>query len=62
MICVQSQANVSKQIILLDGVHAGPPKWCVSWHGLNGTVHEGMNGILNVKVHLKTGSGNVNIN
>ena len=29
--------------------------------GLNRFVHEGMNHISNVKVHLKTRSGNVNI-
>ena len=28
--------------------------------GLNRFVHEGMNGISNIKVHLKTRSGNVN--
>ena len=51
----------SKQSTLLDGVYVGPPKQHVSWHGLNRSVHEAMNNISNVKVHLKTGSGNVNI-
>ena len=31
------------------------------WRGLNWSVHEGLNDILNVKVHLKTRSRNVNI-
>ena len=34
---------------------------CVVWDGLNRFVHEGMNHSSNVKVHLKTRSGNVNI-
>ena len=30
---VQRHANVSKQIILLDGVDVGPPKWPVGGRG-----------------------------
>ena len=47
--------------MLLDGVDVGPPKQCVCWRGLNRYVHEAMNCISNVKVYLKTRSGNVNI-
>ena len=60
-ICVQRHANVSKQAKLLDGLDASPLKWRVFRCGLNLFVHEGMNHISNVKVHLKTRSGNVNI-
>ena len=56
---VQSHASVSKQAALLDGLDASPLKWCVCWCGLNRFVHEGMNDISNVKVHLKTSSGNI---
>ena len=49
-------ANVSKQTTLLDGIHVGPPKWRVCGHGLNHTVHEGMNDISKVKVYLNTRS------
>ena len=31
------------------------------WVGLNRLVHEGKNHVSNVKVHLKTRSGNVNM-
>ena len=55
------QIIVSKQTTLLDGVDVGPPKQRVCWGGLNRTVHEAMNNISNVKIHLKTRSGNVNI-
>ena len=55
------QINASEQTTLLDGVDVGPPKQRVCWRGLNGSVHEAMNNISNVKVHLKTRSGNVNI-
>ena len=58
---VQRHANVSKQATLLDGLDVSPPKWCVCGCGLNRFVHEGMNDISNVKVHLKTINGNVNI-
>ena len=58
---VQRHANVSKQATLLGGVDVSPLKWCVCGCGLNRFVHEGMNHISNVKVHLKTRSGNVNI-
>ena len=58
---IQRHANVSKHATLLDGLDVSPLKWCVCRSGLNGFVHEGMNHISNVKVHLKTRSGNVNI-
>ena len=58
---VQCHADVSKQAMLLDGFDVSPLKWRVCECGLNGFVHEGMNHISNVKVHLKTRSGNVNI-
>ena len=58
---VQRQAKVSKETTLLDGFDLGPPNWRVYVRGLNHSVHEGMKGISNVKVHLKTHSGNVNI-
>ena len=58
---VQRHANVSKQATLLDGFDVSPLKWRVCGCGLNRFVHEGMNHISNVKVHLKTRSGNVNI-
>ena len=58
---VQRHANVSKQATLLDGLDVSPLKWRVRGCGLNRFVHEGMNHISNVKVHLKTRSGNVNI-
>ena len=44
----------------MDGVDVGPPKQRVCWRRLNRSVHEAMNNISNVKVHLKTRSGNVN--
>ena len=55
------QTKVSKQTTLLDGVDVGPHKQRVCWRSLNRYVHEAMNSISNVKVHLKTRSGNVNI-
>ena len=58
----QHHANVSKQATLLDGLDVSPLKWCVCGRGSNQFVHGGMNDISNVKVHLKTRSGNVNIN
>ena len=58
---VQRHTNVSKQAMLLDGLDVSPLKWRVCGNGLNRFVHEGMNHISNVKVHLKTRSGNVNI-
>ena len=58
---VQRHENVSKQATLLDGLDVSPLKWRVCGCGLNRFVHEGMNHISNVKVHLKTRSGNVNI-
>ena len=59
---VQRHANVSKQATLLDGLDVSSLKWRVCGCGLNRFVHEGMNHISNVKLHLKTRSGNVNIN
>ena len=61
VICVQRHANVSKQTTLLDSVDVGLSKWRVCGLGLNRSVHEGMNDVSNVKIHLKTRSGNVNI-
>ena len=58
---VQRHANISKQAMLLDGLDVSPLKWRVCGCGLNRFVHEGMNYFSNVKVHLKTCSGNVNI-
>ena len=58
---VQRHANVSKQATLLDGLGVSPLKWRVFGCGLNRLVHEGMNHISNVEVHLKARSGNVNI-
>ena len=50
----------SKQMLLVD-IDVGPPEWCICGLDLNQSVHEGMKGISNVKVHLKTRSGNVNM-
>ena len=58
---VQRHANVSKQETLLEGLDVSPLKWRLCECCLNRFVHEGMNHILNVEVHLKTRSGNVNI-
>ena len=58
---VQRHANVSKQETLLDGLDVSPLKWRVCRCGLNRFVHEGMNHIPNVEVHLETRSGNVNM-
>ena len=58
---VQRHLYVSKQAMLFDGLHVSPLKWRVCGCGLNRFVHEGMNHISNVKVHLKTRSGDVNI-
>ena len=58
---VQRNANVSKQATLLDLLNVSPLKWCICGSGFNRLVHEGMNHISNVVVHLKTRSGNVNI-
>ena len=57
---VQLHVNASKQAMLLDGFGVSPLKWRVCGCGLNRFVHEGMNHISNVKVHLKTRSGNGN--
>ena len=61
VICIQRHANLSKQATLLDGVDVGPLKWRVCGCGLNQFVDEGMIDISNVKVHLKTRIGNVNM-
>ena len=58
---VQRHANVSKQATLLDVIDVSPLKWHVYGCGLNRFVHEGMNHISNVEVHLESRSGNVNI-
>ena len=60
-ILVRRHANVSKQAKLLDRFDVSSLKSCVCGCGLNRFVHEGMNHISNVMVHLKTRSGNVNI-
>ena len=57
----QRHTNVSKQTTLLDGVDVGPPKWRVCGSALSLSVHEGMNDISSMRVHLRTRSGNVNI-
>ena len=53
---VQRQANVSKQATLLDVLDVHLLKWRVCGCGFNRLVHEGMNHISNVEVHLKTRS------
>ena len=58
VISAQHHANISKQTVL-DGIDVGLPKWGISGCDLNRSVHEGMNDMSNVKVHLKTDSGNV---
>ena len=58
---VQRHANVSKQATLLDVLDVCPLKWHVCGCGSNRFVPEGMNHISNIKVHLKSRSGNVNI-
>ena len=58
---VQRHANVSKQATFLDALDVSPLKLRVCGCGLNQFVHGGMNDISNVKIHLKTRSGNVNI-
>ena len=58
---VQRHANVNKQATLFNGLDVSPFKWRVCGCCLKRFVHEGMNHISNVKVHLKTRSGNVNI-
>ena len=58
---VQRHTNVSKPATSLDGLDVSPLKWHVCGCGLNLFVHEGMNDISNVKVHLKTSGENVNI-
>ena len=50
-----------KKATLKDGLDNSPLKLRVCGCFLNRFVHEGMNDISNVKVHLKTRSGNVNI-
>ena len=61
VIRVRRHANVSKQATLLDELDVSPLERRVCGCGLNRFVHEGMNPVSNVKVHLKTRSGNVNI-
>ena len=57
---VQRHTNVSKQAALLDGLDVSPLKLRICGCGLKRFVHEVMNHILHVEVHLKTRSGNVN--
>ena len=61
VIHVPCRANISKQTTLLDDLDVGSSKLCVCGRGLNRSVLEGVNDVSNVKVHLKTSSGNVNI-
>ena len=61
VIRVQRHANISKQATLLDGLDVSPLKRRVYGCVLNRFVHEGMNNISNIKVHLKTRGGNENI-
>ena len=61
VISVQRHTGVSKQATLLDGLDGSLLKWRICGCGLNLFVHEGMNDISNVKVHLKSSSGNVNM-
>ena len=56
---IQRHANVSKQVTLLDGLDVSPLKWRACGCGLKRFVHEGMNHISNVGVHLKTRSANL---
>ena len=58
---IHAQHQINKQKTLLDGVGIGQLKQRVCWPGLNRSLHEAMNNISNVKVYLKTHSGNVNI-
>ena len=51
----------SKQATLFDRLDVSPHKWRICGCGLNRFVHEGMDHISNVKVHLKTRNGNINI-
>ena len=60
-ILVRRHANVSKQAMLLDGLDVSLLRCRVCGCGLNQFVHEGMNHISNVEVHLKARSGNLNI-
>ena len=53
--------SVNKQHYWMDLTLVSPLKWHVCGCGLNQFVHEGMNDISNVKVHVRTSSGSVNI-
>ena len=55
-----TQTSVNKTT-LLDGVEVGTSKWRISMGCFIDRVHEAMNTVSNVKVHLRTRSGNVNI-
>ena len=59
VIRVQRNANVIKQTTLLDGIDVGLPNLRICRSGLNQSVHEGMENISIVKVHLRTHSGNI---
>ena len=61
VIRVQRHTNVSKQTTLLDGVDVGSSKWRVCGRGLSRCIHEGMNGVSNVRGSFKNRNGNVNI-
>ena len=47
----QHLANISRQM-LLDGIDVGLPNWYVCRRGLNQSVHEGINNISNVTIHI----------
>ena len=61
VIRVQRHENISKPATLLDGLDVSTLNWRVYGCDLNRFVNEGMNHISNVKVYLRTRSGNVNI-
>ena len=53
--------NVMQMLVYKHLIGWRRPKWGLHGRGLNPSVLEGMKGISNVNVQLKTGSGNVNI-
>ena len=56
-----SHKHTIKQTMLLDGGDIGLLKQRICGRGLHLSFHEGMKDISNVKVPLKSGCGNVNI-
>ena len=62
ILLIRTQFSVEEiSVCYVVGLDVSPLKWRVCWCGLNRFVHEGMSHISNVKVHLKTRSGNVSI-